>query len=120
MRFMMMYTPDAANAGPPDPKKFAAIEKDIADSKKAGAFVWNGGLHPISSGAIVKYAKGKATVTDGPYAEAKELIGGFAIFDLKSKEEAIESTKAFLKIMGGGSVEIRQMYDSQESGPCDS
>ena len=111
MRFIMMYKPDRSDAGPPNAAKMAALQKDIGDAKNAGTFVMNGGFLPMANGAIVTYANEKNTVTDGPYAEAKEVIGGFAIFDLKSKEEAIEGAKGFLKVMGGGQVEIRQMYE---------
>jgi len=112
MRFIMMYKPTAKTTGPPSPEQMVAIEKDIADAKKSGSFVMNAGFHPIAKGAIVKRSNGKATVTDGPFVETKELIGGFAVFDLKSKEEAIESAKGFLELMGEGEVEIRQVYES--------
>ena len=112
MRFIMMYKPTAKTAGPPSPETMAAIEKDIAEAKKSGKFVGNGGFYPLAKGAIVRRANGKATVIDGPYAEAKEVIGGYAIFDLSSKEEAVESAKGFLEMMGEGEVEIRQMYES--------
>jgi len=112
MRFIMMYRPTAKTAGPPSPETMAAIEKDIAEAKKAGKFVSNGGFYPLAQGAIIRRANGKSTVTDGPYAEAKELIGGYAIFDLSSKAEAIESAKGFLDMMGEGEVEVRQMYES--------
>jgi hypothetical protein len=59
----------------------------------------------------VRLANGKLTVTDGPFTEAKELIGGFAIMNVKSKAEAIEWTQRFLKIAGDGESEIRQMHD---------
>ena len=111
MRFIMMYTPDRTNAGPPSKEKYDAIMKSIAEAKQAGTFVSNGGFLPMDKGAIVTLSSGKTTVTDGPYAEAKEVIGGYAIFDLKSKQEAIESAQGFLQLMGGGRVEVRQMVE---------
>ena len=69
------------------------------------------GLLGSSKGARVKLAKGKVTVTDGPFTETKELIAGFAIVQVPSKAEAIELATRFLKIAGDGESEIRQMHD---------
>jgi hypothetical protein len=113
MRFIMMYKPPRSHSATlPTPEQMAAIEKDIAEAKKNGTFVMNAGFQPMTNGAVVRLADGKTTVTDGPYVESKELIGGFAIFGLKSKEEAVESAKGFLQVMGGGEVEIRQLYEN--------
>ena len=65
----------------------------------------------------MKQADGKVTVTDGPFTEAKELIGGYAIFQLQSKAEAIQLTERFLKVAGDGEVEIRQMQDNPAAPP---
>ena len=83
--------------------------------------VLTGGLYPAATGARVRVSGGKLTVTDGPYAEAKEVVGGFAIFDLKSKEEAVEASKHFMELHRQywpgwvGETEIRQLFD----GPPD-
>jgi hypothetical protein len=69
------------------------------------------GLLPTSLGARVRRSAGKVTVSDGPFTEAKEVIGGFAIVQLNSKEEAVELAKHFLAIAGDGEREIRRMYD---------
>jgi hypothetical protein len=63
-------------------------------------------------GARVRSANGKVSVTDGPFSESKEVIGGFAILQAKSKEEAIQLVKNFLKVVGDGECEVRQVYES--------
>ncbi len=125
MRFMMMVKGDKDyEAGrPPDPKLIAALGKHTEEAVKAGVVIGIGGLQPSSMGARVQVAEGKVTVTDGPFAEAKELIGGYAIAQVKSKAEAIELAKNFMKIhvdvLGPsyeGECEVRQMFDEGECG----
>jgi hypothetical protein len=80
---------------------------------KAGTLITTDGLQPSSKGARVKIdSTGKLTVIDGPFTETKELVGGYAIINAKSKAEAIELTKRFLKVMGRGESEIRLMQDA--------
>jgi hypothetical protein len=86
--------------------------KLIEEMAKAGVLLATDGLQPSSKGARVRISGGKFTVTDGPFTEAKELIAGYAIVQVKSKEEAIEWAKRFLKVMGEGESEIRQMHDA--------
>jgi hypothetical protein len=91
----------------------AAMGELIADMAKSGALVTTDGLQPSSKGARVRIsADGKITVTDGPFTETKELISGYAIIDVKSKEEAIELTKRFLRAVGEGESEIRLMHEA--------
>ena len=85
---------------------------------KAGVLLQSGGLLPSSRGARVRVAGGKATVTDGPFAETKELIGGFAILEAPSREEAIRLGKQFMQVHADvlgpsyeGTLEIRPMFD---------
>ena len=120
MKFMLIAKADKnSEAGlPPDPKLIAAIGQLSADMAKAGVLVDTGGLLPSSAGARIRLAGGKLTVTDGPFAEAKELIAGYAIVQAKSKEEAIELAKRFWKIHADvlgpsyvGEGEIRQLFD---------
>lgn len=108
---------------PPDPKLMAAMGKLTEDMIKAGVVLETGGLLPSSKGARVRAAGGKLIVTDGPFIEAKEVIGGYAIIQAKSKEEAIELGKAFMKVhtdvLGPsyeGELEIRQMFDCSPEG----
>ena len=126
MRFMMIVKADKDHeAGvPPNPELMAAIGKLSEEMATAGVLLDTGGLLPTSKGARVQVARGKLTVTDGPFSEAKELIGGYAILKAKSKEEAIEMGKTFMKLHADslgpeyeGQLEIRQLADfGPESG----
>jgi hypothetical protein len=111
MRFMMLYKPGYESDAPPTPENMEQVGKLIEEMAKAGVLLATDGLQPSSKGARVKISGGKFTVTDGPFAEAKELIGGFAIVRLSSKQEAIEHAKRFLAVMGEGESEIRLMHD---------
>jgi hypothetical protein len=80
------------------------------------------GLHPSSKGWRVKYTGGKRTVIDGPFTEAKELIAGYTIIQVKSREEALEWTKRFPNPVGEGAeteIEVRQLYELDDLGPSD-
>jgi hypothetical protein len=94
MRFMMLMIPkgyETAQPGTmPDAKLVAAMMKYNEDLQKAGVLLALDGLHPPSMGARVSFSGGKATVTDGPFAEAKEVLGGYWMIQVRSKEEAIE------------------------------
>jgi hypothetical protein len=125
MRYMMMVKADSnyETGAPPDARLIAAIGKHAEDMARAGVLLETGGLLPSSQGARVRAAGGKLTVTDGPFIESKELIGGYAILQASSKEEAIELGKIFMKIhvdvLGPsyeGELEIRQMFDPSDCG----
>ena len=120
MRFMTMVkaTCEFEEGQPPNPELGAAIEKLAAESFRTGVMVEMGGLLPSAKGARIKVSGGKVTVVDGPFTEFKELIGGYAILNVKSKAEAIEHTKRFMQlhidVLGPayqGECEIRQMFD---------
>jgi hypothetical protein len=120
MRFMMIVKADPSyEAGrPSDPALLAAIGKLSAEMARRGILLQSGGLLPSSKGARVRVSAGKMTVTDGPFAETKELIGGFAILEAASKEEAIRLGKEFMQIhvdvLGQsyeGTLEVRPMFD---------
>ena len=96
MRFMFIVT--SAHSGPPTPALLEAMHKLANREIKAGRMIDNGGLMPLASGARVRIADGKLNVIDGPFAEAKEVIGGYAIFELKGKEEALASAKEFMQL----------------------
>ena len=87
----------------------------IEESFKSGMLVATEGCLPSALGARIRLSGSKFIVTDGPFTESKELIGGFAIIRASSKEEAIEHTKRFLKIAGDGETEIRQLYEMPEA-----
>jgi hypothetical protein len=112
MRYMTLWRPAKEPAGPPSPESMAAMGKLIQELMKEGVLVATDGLQSSAKGAIVRSENGKVTVTDGPFAETKELVAGYAIFEVKSKEQMIELTKRFLKTVGENGVsEVRQMYD---------
>jgi hypothetical protein len=116
MQFLMFYTPDpAAHIGPPSQEYMDEMNKLIEESMKSGALLATGGLTPLHQGARVGQKSGQVTITDGPFIESTEIIGGFALFELPSKEAAIESSRAFLKIAGDGHVTIRPLMDPNET-----
>lgn len=123
MRYMMIVK-TAENQGFPPKELMAAIGAISEDAAKAGTMVSNGGLLPTAQGARVEIHGGKLTTTDGPFTEAKEVIGGFAIFELNSMEEAIEGAQQFMELHRKywpgweGVTEIRPMFGPGEMPPC--
>jgi hypothetical protein len=121
MRFMMIVKADRNyEAGaPPTPELMAAVGKLSEEMIKAGVLLDMGGLLPTSKGALINVKKGKLTVTDGPFSETKEVIGGYAVLQCKSREEAIERGRRFMQLHADvlgpsyeGELEIRQMPDT--------
>jgi hypothetical protein len=90
----------------------AEMGKLIEEMTKAGTLLATEGCLPSIMGARVRRAGKKLTVTDGPFTESKEVIGGFALLQAKSKAEAIELTKRFLNVAGDGECELRQVFDA--------
>ena len=115
MRYLMLYRPAniaGMEAGTqPAPEVIANMGALIQKKIGEGKLLTTEGCAPTSKGAIVSYNKGKLNVTDGPFSEAKEIIGGFAMFQLKSKQEAIAEAREFLELAGDGTVEIRLVND---------
>jgi hypothetical protein len=96
MRFMFIVKTD--HPVPPTPKLMEAMNK-LADREiKAGRMLDNGGLMPLATGAQVRITDGQLSVVDGPFVEAKEVIGGYAIFELRDKAEALASAKEFMQL----------------------
>jgi hypothetical protein len=124
MKFMMIVK-HAENQGAPPKELMEAIGKLGEESAKAGTMLGMGGLKETGAGARVRLADGEVTVSDGPFTEAKEIIGGYAQFELKSKEEAIASAVRFMELHKKhwpgwqGETEVRQMYEQGEP-PCGS
>ena len=123
MRFMMLVkgNTDYEAGKPPSPALLEAIGKASEAQAAAGILLEAGGLLPSSAGALVRVERGKVKVIDGPFAEAKELIGGYAILRASSKEEAIEMGRGFMQlhvdVLGpefSGELEIRQLYEQPE------
>jgi hypothetical protein len=119
----MMIVKHAEKQGPPPKSLMDAIAKAAEEETKAGTMLGNGGLFPTAQGARVRLSGGKVTVIDGPFTEAKEIIGGYAQFELKSKEEAIESAVQFMELHKKhwpgweGETEVRQMFGPDDF-PC--
>ena len=114
MRFMMLMIPLGYETAPPDieldPERVAAMMKYNEALKDAGVLITLDGLHPPSAGARVSFATGKPVVTDGPFAEAKEVLGGYWMIDVKSREEAIAwATKC--PASSNEVIEIRQVQE---------
>ncbi len=104
MQFMMTTLPAGDTPGPPPtPEMMVEMGKLIDEMRESGVLVATGGLLPVSMGGTrVQSTGGKFTVVDGPYAESKELIAGFALVNVNSLEEAIELSRRFFAIGGGG------------------
>ena len=92
---------------PPRPELYEEMGKFVEEATKAGVIVATGGVSPTSEGAIVSLKEGQFTVVDGPFTEAKELVGGWALLECRDKAEAIEWTKKFLSVLGEGESRIR-------------
>jgi hypothetical protein len=116
MRFLTIYK-TAETGVPPTTEAMAKMGQLIEEMTKAGTLLATEGCLPSSKGARVRLANGKLTVTDGPFTESKEVIGGFALIQAKSKEDAIELTKRFLRVAGDGESEIRQIAEAEDFGP---
>ena len=122
MRFMAMIkaTADYEAGRPPNPELIAAMGKLSQEERTSGRFEMGGGLLPSAQGHKVTMTRGKISVTDGPFTETKEVIGGFAILNYASHEEAIEGAKRVLKIHADHGIteleiEVRPMWDEP---PC--
>lgn len=117
MRFMMLMIPGGyASAAPdamPSPEAIDAMMKYNEELKKAGALLALEGLHPPASGARVTYKGGKPTVTDGPFPEVKEVLGGYWLIDVRSREEALEWARR-IPAAEDDVVEVRQVHDMSE------
>jgi hypothetical protein len=110
MRFLSIYKCVERNT-PPTAEEMAAMGKLIEEGMKAGNLLSTEGCLPTSLGARVRRSDGKVTVTDGPFAESREVVGGFAILEANSKAEAVEFVKTFLSHVGEGECELRQLFD---------
>jgi hypothetical protein len=122
MRFMMLVK-SAENPGPPPKELMDAIGKLSEESVKNGTIVDSGGLMPSSMSTRVRVSRGQITSTDGPFTEAKEVVGGYAIFELKSKQEALDGALRFMELHRKhwpgweGETEIRQVFGPNDFPP---
>ncbi len=118
MRFMMLLPapPQALEQGLPSLELVTAMRNYDADMKKAGVLVLCEGLHPSSKGKRLRMSGGKPVITDGPFAEAREVIAGFWLIQTKSEEEAMEWAKR-CPLPEGGLMEIRQIFENSDFPP---
>jgi hypothetical protein len=121
MRYMMIVKHKEAQGMPPK-ELMDAIGKLTEEAIKDGTLLGNGGLLPTAAGASVRLSGGRVSVTDGPFTEAKEIIGGYALFELKSKEEAVAGAVQFMELhkkywpAWEGETEVREMMMQQDCG----
>ena len=111
MKFLSLYKSVERNT-PPSQEEMTKMGKLVEEGMKAGWLVATEGCLPSALGARVRNSNGKVTVTDGPFTEAKEVVGGFAILRGNSKAEVIQLAKDFLKVVGDGECELRQIYEA--------
>lgn len=123
MKFMSMVKSNESVKAYPPPEMMKEMGKLIEKSQRDGTLVITGGLAPTAAGVRVRLEKGDIRVLDGPYSEAKEVVGGFAILNLNSREEALEAAKEFLELHRRhwpgweGECEIRQMFGPDDFDP---
>jgi hypothetical protein len=119
MRFMMIVK-SAESSGRPPKELMEAIGKLSEEASKAGTMIGSGGLGPTALGARVRLSGGQLSVIDGPFTETKEIVGGYAQFELKSKQEAVEGALRFMELHQKywpgweGETEIRQMFGPED------
>ena len=124
MRFMIIVkaTKDSEAGVMPEEKLIAEMAAYHEELVKAGVLLDASGLQPSAKGTRIKYSGGKRTIVDGPFTEAKELIAGYTLIQVKSREEAMEWAKRFPAPHGervDGEIEIRQLYELEDFGPSD-
>ena len=110
MKILALYTPQHSN--PPTPDMMAKMNAFIEELTKAGKLIATEGRKAGAPGMKIRMRKGQLSVTDGPFTEAKELIGGFALMNLDSREEIVTLTRRFLEIAGDGESEIIEMFEA--------
>jgi hypothetical protein len=116
MKFLMTYA-SSPNNPPPTKEHMEAIGKFTMENIAKGVVLMTGGLVRPTRGIQVKCEGGKFSATDGPFAETKELIDGFALVQANSKDEAIAIAASFMKLAGDGTGEILQVFDQGEGAP---
>ena len=116
MKFLCLSKDDPETLRiPPTPERLAAIGEFMVEAASGGHIFLTGGVRPSEAAVRITYEDGKRIVTDGPYAEAKELVAGFAIIDVASQDEAIQWVSRFAEVAGVTDMEIRELflYDGQ-------
>lgn len=116
MKFLSIYKTPERNT-PPSTEEMAAMDELIKEGFAQGWLLATEGCLPSAQGARVRRSDSKISVTDGPFTETKEVVGGFALLKADSKEEAVELTRRFLKVAGDGECELRQIYEQNSCDP---
>jgi hypothetical protein len=116
MKFLMTYAANPNNP-PPTPEKMAAIGAFTVENIQKGIVIMTGGLVRPSRGIQLRCEGGEFSATDGPFAETKELIDGFALVNAPSRSEAVAIAEKFMKLAGDGTGEILQVFDQGEGSP---
>jgi hypothetical protein len=114
MRFISIFTHEPTNRAPTQ-EEMARMGKLIEDAIEEGWLLSTEGVSFGSKGFRVHRGGGRVTVTDGPFAETKEIIGGYALLQAPSKEEIVKHTKRFLEVVGQGTCEIYPLYETPET-----
>ena len=109
MRFLgyTLASEDETPTTPPSPELYEKMGRFVEEATKAGVIVATGGIAPTSEGARISLKEGEYTVIDGPFVEAKELVGGWALLECRDLPEAVEWSKRFLGVLGEGEVRVR-------------
>jgi hypothetical protein len=112
MRYMLLFRPvEKSEEDAPPCMELSAMGDLIGELGAAGVVLSTEGLHPSERGARVRLAEGRVSVTDGPFTEAKELIAGYVMVDVDSRDDAIELAKRFLAVAGEGQGEVREVME---------
>ena len=124
MRFMIIVkaTPDTEAGAMPEEEMFQVMADYHEELAKAGVLLDASGLQPSSKGWRITYAGNKRSVVDGPFAETKELIAGYTLIQVKSREEALEWSRRFPNPVGAGKpaeIEVRQLFELEDLGPSE-
>jgi len=116
MKFLSIYK-TVERGGPPSPDEICKMGNLVEDGMRSGYLLAVEGCMPSATGARVRLSNGNLTVTDGPFSESKEVVGGLAILQANSKEEAIEHVKNFIRVAGDGECELRQLFEAGQDTP---
>jgi hypothetical protein len=95
---------------PPNPELMAEMDAFVEEATKAGVIIATGGIAPTAMGVKISLSDGKYSVVDGPFTEAKELIGGWCLMECRDRDEAVEWSKRFLAVLGNGEVRVRPVF----------
>jgi hypothetical protein len=116
MRILGMLKADASTeaGAPPSRELIERMGRFVEEVTKAGVMLASDGLHPSAKGKRVRLADGKITVIDGPFTESKELVASYALFQVKSMDEAIHWTTRFLEVLGRGECELRPIFEPED------